>query len=120
VEPTTPCETNTPKRTPKFRKSNFSGRKTTRNTSKQGTSTGGAISGSNNQIFTSRGGSSSTQFKMVGHDPTIRLPESRGEASEDPKKHLFICEKIWKAKKIIDEDTKIKQLAITLRDRALE
>jgi hypothetical protein len=29
VEPTTPCVTNTPKRTPAFRKLNFSGRETT-------------------------------------------------------------------------------------------
>jgi hypothetical protein len=29
VEPTTPCETNTPKRTPMFRQLNFTRRKTT-------------------------------------------------------------------------------------------
>jgi hypothetical protein len=57
---------------------------------------------------------------MAGHDPTIRLPEFQGEASEDPEKNLFICEKIWEAKKITDEDTKLAQLAITLRDRALD
>jgi hypothetical protein len=57
---------------------------------------------------------------MVGVDPTIRLPEFRGEGSEDPEKHLFICEKIWEAKKITDEDTKVAQLAITFRDRALD
>jgi hypothetical protein len=32
VEPTTPCATNTPERTPTFRKLNFSGRRTTRYT----------------------------------------------------------------------------------------
>jgi hypothetical protein len=32
---------------------------------------------------------------------------------------LFIYEKIWEAKQITDEDTKLAQLAITLRDRAL-
>jgi hypothetical protein len=57
---------------------------------------------------------------MERHDPTIRLPEFRGEASEDPEKHLFICEKIWEAKQITDEDTKLAQLAITLRDCALD
>jgi hypothetical protein len=57
---------------------------------------------------------------MVGHDPTIRLPEFRGEAAEDPEKHLFICAKIWEEKKITDEDTKLAQLAITLRDRTLD
>jgi hypothetical protein len=33
---------------------------------------------------------------------------------------LFICENIWEEKKIIDEDTKIAQLAIMLRDCALD
>jgi hypothetical protein len=37
---------------------------------------------------------------MTRHDPTIRLPKFKGEASEDPEKHLFICEKIWEAKEI--------------------
>jgi hypothetical protein len=41
VELTTPCATNTPKRTPTFRLPNFSGRKIAGNTSKQGESTGG-------------------------------------------------------------------------------
>jgi hypothetical protein len=33
---------------------------------------------------------------------------------------LFICAKIWEEKQITDEDTKLVQLAITLRDRALD
>jgi hypothetical protein len=33
---------------------------------------------------------------------------------------LFICEKIWEEEKITDEDTKLAQLAITLRDHALD
>jgi hypothetical protein len=57
---------------------------------------------------------------MEGHDPTIRLPEFKGEALEDPKKNLFICEKIWEEKNITDEDTNLAQLEITLRDRALD
>jgi hypothetical protein len=57
---------------------------------------------------------------MVRHDPTIRLPEFKGEASEDPKKHLFIREKIWEAKQITNEYTKLAQLAITLRDHTLD
>jgi hypothetical protein len=108
VEPTTPCATDTLERKPTFRKSYFSGIKTTRNTSNKGASTGGAISGSNNEISTPRGGSSSTQLKMVGHDPTIRLPEFRGEASKDPEKQLFICENIWEAKQITGEDKKLR------------
>jgi hypothetical protein len=120
VEPTTPCATNTPERTPSIRQLNFSGRKTTRNTSKQGAETRGASSRSNSQLSTPCGGSSSTQFKMAGHDPTIRLPEFWGEALEDLKNHLFICEKIWEAKHIIDEDTNLVYLSITLRDCALD
>jgi hypothetical protein len=57
---------------------------------------------------------------MEKHDPTIRLLEFRGEAAEDTKKHLFICAKIWETKHITDEYTKLAQLAITLRDRALD
>jgi hypothetical protein len=119
VEPINPCATNTPIRTPPFRQLNFRGRKTTGSTSSQGETTGGASSGSSSQVSTLRGGSSSS-FRMAGHDPTIRLPEFKGEASEDPEKHLFICEKIWEEKQITDEDTKLVQLAITLRDHALD
>jgi hypothetical protein len=54
VEPITPCATSTPERTPPFRQPNFSGRKTTGNTSKQGATTGGASSGSSSQISTPR------------------------------------------------------------------
>jgi hypothetical protein len=57
---------------------------------------------------------------MVGHDPTIRLPELKGEVSEDLDEHLFICEKIWEVKQITNEDTKIAQLPIMLRYRALD
>jgi hypothetical protein len=107
VEPINPCATSTLERKPPFRKPNFSGRKTVGNTSKQGAATGGASSGSNSQVSAPRRGSSSTQFNMAGHDPTIKLPEFRGEASEDPKKNLFIYENIWEAKNIKDEDTKL-------------
>ena len=33
---------------------------------------------------------------------------------------MFICAKIWEAKQITDEDTELAQLAITLRDYALD
>jgi hypothetical protein len=98
VEPTTPCVTNTPERTSAFRQKKIIGRKTKGNTSKQRETNGGASSGSNIQISTSCKGNSSTQFKMAGHDSTIRLPEFSGEASEEPENNLFICEKIWEAK----------------------
>jgi hypothetical protein len=93
VEPINPCATNTPKRTPSFRKHKFRRSQTIGSTSTQGTTTEGGSSGSTSQVSTPRRGSSST-FKMAGHDPTIRLPEFKGEASEDPEKHLFICENI--------------------------
>jgi hypothetical protein len=57
---------------------------------------------------------------MAGHDPTIRLLEFRREEAKDPEKHLFICANIWEAKQITDEDTKLAQLAIMLRDHALD
>jgi hypothetical protein len=118
VEPINPCATNTPKRTPSYRQPNFRRRKTKKSTYTQGTTTRGASLGSTSQVSTPCRGSSST-FRMAGHDPTIRLPEFKGEALEDPEKHLFICENIWEAKQITDEDTKLSQLAITLRDHTL-
>jgi hypothetical protein len=107
VEPINPCATNTPKRTPPFRQPKFGGSPIARSTSTAGETTGGASLGSTRQVSTLRGGGSSSIFKMVGHDPTIRLLEFRGEATEDPEKHLFICAKIWEAKQVIDEDTKL-------------
>jgi hypothetical protein len=107
VEPINPCVTNTPKRTPPFRQPKFGGSPITGSTYTQRETTGGAISGNRSQVYTPRGGGSSSLFGMVGHDPTIKLLEFQGEAAEDPKKHLFICAKIWEAKQIIDEDTKL-------------
>jgi hypothetical protein len=106
VEPINPCATNTPRRTPPFRQHNLGRRKTEGSTSTQGTKIGGSNLGRNSQLYTPCGGSIST-FKMEGHDPTIRLPEFKGEASEDPKKHLFICENIWEVKQITNKDTKL-------------
>jgi hypothetical protein len=40
--------------------------------------------------------------------------------NKDPEKHLFICAKICEVKHITDEDNKLAQLAITLRDHALD
>jgi hypothetical protein len=119
VEPINPCVTNTPIRTPPFRQPNFSGRKTTGSTYSHRSNNWRSQFRKHSQVSTSRRGSSSS-FRMAGHDPTIRLLEFKGEASEDPEKHLFICEKIWEAKQITYEDTKLVQLSITLRDRALD
>jgi hypothetical protein len=93
VEPINPCATNTPKSTPLFIKLNFGRRKTAGSTSTQGTTTGLANLGRITEVSTLCRGSSSA-FRMAGHNPTIRLLEFKGEASEDPKKHLFIYEKI--------------------------
>ena len=62
---------------------------------------------STSQVSTLHGGGSTTKFTMEGQDPTIRLPEFRGDGSDDLEKNLFICEKIWEAKKITNEDTKV-------------
>jgi hypothetical protein len=120
VEPINPCVTNTPKRTPPFRQLKFGGSPTERSTSTTGETTGGASSGSTSQVSTPHDRGSSSIFRMAGHDPTIRLPEFQGEATEDLEKHLFICAKIWEEKQITDEDTKLAQLAIMLRDHALD
>jgi hypothetical protein len=119
VEPINPCAINTPKRTPPFRQPKFISSQTSGSTSTQGTTTGGANSRNTSQVYTPCGGSSST-FRMAGHNPTIRLSEFRGEATKDPEKRLFIFVKIWEAKQITDEDTKLAQLAIMLRDHALD
>jgi hypothetical protein len=52
---------------------------------------------------------------MAGVDPMIRLPEFHGDGIEDPEKHLFLRERIWEAKRITDEATKVAQLAITFQ-----
>jgi hypothetical protein len=120
VEPINPCATNTPKRTPSFRQPKFGGSPTAGSTSTQGETTRGSSSGNPSQVSTLREGGSSSVLRMAGHDPTIILLEFRGEATKDPEKHLFICAKIWEAKQITDEDTKLAQLAITLRDHTLD
>jgi hypothetical protein len=105
---------------PPFIQLQFGGCLTAGSTSTQGIKIGGVSSSNTIQVSTPHRGGSSSVFRMVGHDPTIRLPEFWGEAVEDPKKHLFIYAKIWEEKQITDEDTKIAQLSITLTDHALE
>jgi hypothetical protein len=107
VEPINACATNTLEITPPFRQPNFSRRKTTKSEPNKGEVTGGASSRSSSQVPTPHGGHSSSRFNMAGHYPTMRLPKFKREASEDPEKHLFICENIWEAKQITDEDTKL-------------
>jgi hypothetical protein len=104
VEPTTPCATNTTEEEKVVNQQVISGR---RIFAGRGSSRRSASSASSSQVSTLRGDGSSTNFTMAGHDPTIRLPEFRGDGSNDPEKHLFIREKIWATKYIIDEDTKV-------------
>ena len=49
----------------------------------------------------------------------MKLPTFKGIGAEDPKQHWFLCESIWTIKQIQDDNTKLVQLATTLRDRAL-
>jgi len=84
MEPMKPCATNTPTGTPLFRQLSFRRRRTLGSTSTQGTTTRGTSSRNISQGSTPCIGSSPTQFAMEGHDPTIWLPEFRGEAAEDP------------------------------------
>jgi hypothetical protein len=72
-----------------------------------GNSRRGVSSTSSNQVFSPHGSGITTNFTMEGQDPTIRLLEFQGEGSDNPENHLFIYEKIWEAKKIIDEDRKV-------------
>jgi hypothetical protein len=49
----------------------------------------------------------------------MRLPIFRGDGSEDPDQHWFLCEAVWNIKNVIDEAVKRTQFSTTLRDRAL-
>ena len=49
----------------------------------------------------------------------MRLPIFRGDGSEDPDQHWFLCEDIWSIKQVNDEDVKRDQFSTTLRDHAL-
>jgi hypothetical protein len=75
MEPINPCATNTPKITSPFRQLKFEGSLIAGSTLTQRETTRGANLGNLSQLYTSRRGGSSLVFGMVGHDPTIRLPE---------------------------------------------
>jgi hypothetical protein len=49
----------------------------------------------------------------------MRLPIFRGDGSEDPDQHWFLCEDVWNIKSIIDEAIKRTQFNTMLRDHAL-
>jgi hypothetical protein len=49
----------------------------------------------------------------------MRLPTFRGDGSEDPDQHWFLCEHVWSIKNITDEAFKRAQFSTTLRDLTL-
>jgi hypothetical protein len=49
----------------------------------------------------------------------MRLPIFRGDGSEDPDKHWFLCEAVWNIKNATYKSVKRAQFSTTLRDRAL-
>jgi hypothetical protein len=49
----------------------------------------------------------------------IRLPIFRGDRSEDPEQHWFLCEALSSIKKITDEAVKRAQFSTTLKYHAL-
>jgi hypothetical protein len=49
----------------------------------------------------------------------MRLPTFRGDGSEDPDNHWFLCEVLWSINNVTDEDVKRAQFSTNLRDCAL-
>jgi hypothetical protein len=49
----------------------------------------------------------------------MRLPIFRGDGSEDPDQHWFLCEVVWSIRQVTDEAVKRSQFSTTLRDRTL-
>jgi hypothetical protein len=98
VEPTTPCATKTNEGRKMVNQQVISGRSIFTGRGSNGISSKSLSSTHSSQVSTPRRGGSSINFTMARLDPTIRLPEFRGEGSEDPHKNLFICENIWEAK----------------------
>jgi hypothetical protein len=65
--------------------------------------------------------STSTQTGNPGSSMAdeMRFPIFRGDGSEDPDQHWFLCEAVWNIKNVTDEAVKRTQFNTTLRDRAL-
>jgi hypothetical protein len=49
----------------------------------------------------------------------MRLPIFKGDGSQDPDQHWFLCEAIWNIKSITDEAIKRIQFSTMLRDHTL-
>ena len=56
---------------------------------------------------------------MAHMNDDIKLHVFKGTGSEDPEQFWFLCEAVWTAKSITDQDTKRAQLVTYFRDRAL-
>ena len=56
---------------------------------------------------------------MAHVNDDIKLPVFRGTGSEDPEQFWFLCEAVWTAKNIMDQNTRTAQLVTSFRDRAL-
>jgi hypothetical protein len=94
VEPTTPCASKTYEEEKYVKQQVISDRKIFVGRGSSENSSRSVSSISSSQVSTPHGGGSTKNFTMERVDPTIRLPKFQGEGSEDPEKHLFICEKI--------------------------
>jgi len=49
----------------------------------------------------------------------MRLPTFRGDGSEDPDQHWFLCKVVWSIKNVTDTVVKRAQISTTLRDHEL-
>jgi hypothetical protein len=49
----------------------------------------------------------------------MRLPIFRGDGSEDPDQHWFLCEVVWSIKNVRDEAVKRAQFSTSFKDRTL-
>ena len=56
---------------------------------------------------------------MAHVNDDIKLPVFKGTGSEDPEQFWFLCETMWIAKNITDQDTRRAQLVTSFRDCAL-
>ena len=56
---------------------------------------------------------------MAHMNDDIKLHVFKGTGSEDPKQFWFLCEAVWTAKTITDQDTKRAQLVTSFRDCTL-
>ena len=56
---------------------------------------------------------------MAHMNDDIKLPVFKGTGSEDPEQFWFLCEAVWTAKNIMDQDTRRAQLVTSFRDRTL-